>query len=279
MLSPELQQQWHVDRNMHLGAIQVKPNSNIKVVWKCIECPVGQPHVWTTTVQHRNKSSRCPYCNNRRLCLHNCLATIAPDVARYWDLAKNDKSPQQVLAGSQGRAEWKCPTCKFEWKAHIRTRVRARSGCPKCSRSRCEGNRGSQPTFAEAQPAELAEWDHERNEAAGFYPQEISLGSAKKVHWICSRCPRGQPHRWTAPPHKRIADGTGCPACAGKQVCVCNSLESLSPSMAADFDVDKNGFGPSDITVSSHKEVWWRNGERGSWKQVVDARCRYKRAG
>ena len=33
MLSSQLQQQWHIDRNMHLGAVNVKPQSIIKAVW------------------------------------------------------------------------------------------------------------------------------------------------------------------------------------------------------------------------------------------------------
>ncbi|KAL3144766.1 hypothetical protein ABBQ38_001881 [Trebouxia sp. C0009 RCD-2024] len=41
MLSPELQHQWHVDSNRHLGAVKVKPQSAIKAVWQCKECPAG----------------------------------------------------------------------------------------------------------------------------------------------------------------------------------------------------------------------------------------------
>ncbi|KAL3154990.1 hypothetical protein ABBQ38_011515 [Trebouxia sp. C0009 RCD-2024] len=134
----------------------------------------------------------------------------------------------------------------------------------------------SQPTFAEAQPAELAEWDHERNEAEGFYPHRLTLGSHKLVHWICSCCPRGQPHRWTASPANRISNGSGCAVCAGWQACVCNSLETWFPSVAAEFDVDMNGFAPSEITAQSHKKVWWRNAKQGSWKQSVDCRTTHR---
>ncbi|KAL3144713.1 hypothetical protein ABBQ38_001838 [Trebouxia sp. C0009 RCD-2024] len=267
LLSPELQQQWHVDRNMHLGAVKVTPYSTVKAVWKCDHCPAGQPHVWTTAVRSRRKGTKCPYCSNRRLCWHNSLATIAPDVAQYWDHTKNEKSPEQSLAGSHTRAEWKCPACKYEWKASINRRASASFGCPKCSQA--SKITQSQPTFAEAQPAELAEWDYERNEAEGFYLHEVTLGSAKRVHWICSRCPGGQPHRWTATPAQRVGNGTGCAVCHGRKPCVCNSLESLLPSIAAEFDVDKNGFAPSEITAWSNKKVWWRNAKRGSWRQAV----------
>ena len=82
LLSLQLQQQWHVDSNMHLGAVKIKPHSRIKAVWHCNECPAGQPHVWTALVSSRTtRSGTCPYCCNRLLCVHNSLATVAPDMA------------------------------------------------------------------------------------------------------------------------------------------------------------------------------------------------------
>ena len=271
MLSSELQQQWHVERNMHLGAIMVKPNCGIKAVWQCDKCPAGQPHIWTTCVYLRaQRGTKCPYCSNRLVCLHSSLATIAPDVAQYWNHSKNEKAPEQVLAGSHLRAEWKCPTCSSEWQAPICMRTRARAGCPKCSARKTSKN--AQPTFAEAQPACLAEWDYELNEANKIYPESTTLGSGKPVHWMCSSCPRGQPHRWTAIPNDRVGHGNRCPYCACKQACVCNSLASLFPLLAAEFDVGKNGFAPSEILARSYKQVWWRNAKRGSWRQTPHVR-------
>ncbi|KAL3144787.1 hypothetical protein ABBQ38_001899 [Trebouxia sp. C0009 RCD-2024] len=275
MLSPELQQQWHLSANMHLGAIKVKPGSAVKAVWQCDKCPAEQPHVWKAVVASRTRGSKCPYCSSRRVCLHNSLATLAPEAAEYWNHSKNVNTPEQVLASSHFKAEWRCPACKYEWQAHIFQLSRSGSGCRKCS-LKYRGMKKSQPTFAEAQPAELAEWDFERNDAEGFYPHKITLGSHKLVHWICSRCPRGQPHRWTAMPYARIGLGNGCAVCAGMQACVCNSLESLVPTVAAELDVGETGFAPSEVTAQSHKEVWWSTAERGSWRQAVYERTMHK---
>ena len=276
MLSKELQEQWHVNANKRLGPIKVKPQSNIKAVWQCSECPAGQPHIWTAYVHSRKHGAQCPYCSNRRVCLHNSLATVAPDVAQYWNNSKNEKAPDQMLAGSHSRAEWKCPTCQWEWQAPVGTRVLKNAGCPKCSQA-VRVNQ-PQPTFAEGQPVQLAEWDYERNDAEGFHPEDITLGSNKLVHWICSQCPRGQPHRWRAPPYSRIGNGSGCAVCSGMQTCVCNSLESLFPSVAAELDVDRNGFAASHVTAQTNQSVWWRNKRRGSWRQAVDARTAYLKA-
>ncbi|KAL3150121.1 hypothetical protein ABBQ38_013459 [Trebouxia sp. C0009 RCD-2024] len=185
--------------------------------------------------------------------------------SRYWNHTKNEKAPEQVLAGSPSRAEWQCPVCKREWRASIKDCTRRGSGCAKCSaRNRTQQ---PQPTFAEAQPAELAQWDHERSDAEGFFPHKVTLGSAKQVHWICSCCPRGQPHRWTATPSSRVSKSSGCPVCDSKQICVCNSLESVFPFIAAELDEDKNGFSPAEVAAYSTKKVWWKNAKHGSWLQ------------
>ena len=255
---------------MHLGPFKVKPNSHIRAAWQCNKCPDGQLHVWTAEVQARTRGTQCPFCAGKLICLHNSLATIAPDVARYWDHSRNKKTPEQVLAGSGLRAEWKCPDCGWEWQAPVYKRIRRRAGCPKCSQALKVIQ--PQPTLDEAQPACLAEWDYERNNKEGFHPELITLGSHKKAHWICSRCPRGQPHRWTASLIDRVGRGTGCPVCGSQQTCSCNSLEALFPTVAAEFDMDKNGFAPSDITAHSSKMVWWRNATRGSWRQSPHSR-------
>ena len=118
---------------MHLGAIRVKPQSHIKAVWQCDKCPAGQPHVWTAVVQSRTRGAQCPYCCNRLVCSHNSLATIAPGASQYWNHSKNEKVPEEVLAGSNAKVEWKCPVCNLEWQGYIKDRVRKRSGCPQCS--------------------------------------------------------------------------------------------------------------------------------------------------
>ena len=201
--------------------------------------------------------------------LHKSLATISPDVAQYWNHSKNEKAPEQVLADSSSKAEWRCLSLQLA-SAHKTSRPQ-QVWLP--DREVVVQSKGyqSQPTFAEAQPACLAEWDHEHNRARGIYLDNTTLGSGKLaalVPWICPCCPRGRPRSWTAPPYSHIAKGTGCAVCAGRQACVCNSLVSLFPSVAAEFDWDRNGFAPSEIAAGSSKKIWWRNAQHGSWMQT-----------
>lgn len=49
-------------------------------------------------------------------------------------------------------------------------------------------------------------------------------------------------------------------------------LELLSPSVAAEFDAERNSFAPIEVTAVFHMVIWWRNAQRGSWSQAVNIR-------
>ena len=76
------------------------------------------------------------------------------------------------------------------------------TGCPHCSQKRKIGKCIKHPTLAEWQDphgrALLAEWDHERNAPCGKFPLSTSLKSNKQIFWLCTKCPAGQQHSWSA---------------------------------------------------------------------------------
>lgn len=132
---------------------------------------------------------------------------------------------------------------------------------------------GKHPTFAEFRHQLLAEWDHTRNAAQGNYPHNINVKSIKKIHWLCGHCPGGQEHSWSAPPNDRTSRyKPGCPFCAGKAACRCNSLQALFPDMASEWDYSRNKRQPDDIPACSTDSAWWVNAKRGNWKQTIQSR-------
>ena len=270
-LRPDVQQEWHPDNNAVLGSIKVKPHSHRRVKWSCPNCPARCPHVWETTVASRTRGTKCPYCDGRALCQHNSLASKAPRQVKYWNQAKNVNTPEQTLAGSTLRAEWKCPVCSHEWQARIGIRVEGDSGCPRCSKA--QAVKIKQPTFEAAHHELLLEWDYERNAVDGMHPHSTTLGSHKPVHWVCQRCPAGRLHRYQTRPNNRTRnDPTGCPYCAGKKVCKCNSLETHFPMISQEWDLARNELTPGQVTSRSDQVVWWVNAVRGSWAQKIDER-------
>ena len=265
LLKPQLQKQWHHAKNQPLGNIQIQPGSNRLVWWTCDQCPCGLPHEWQTCTNGRQGlDQQCPFCT-RKLCHHNSLLTVAPSVASYWDTAKNGVTADQALAGSDTRRHWLCPTCKHRWQARVTQKVGDNSGCPKCSSKSMGYTR--QPSLTASNDPVMVEFDHSRNQEAGLDPDKISLGSQQKGHWLCRNCPRGQAHQWMASPNKRVGGRNGCPFCSSFRACVCNSLQTVYPALATEWDTARNGVGPDQIMPGSRKLAYWENAAGDSWEQ------------
>ena len=97
----------------------------------------------------------------------------------------------------------------------------------------------------------LREWDAARN--GGLTPSDVSFGSHQKVWWQCSKG-----HSWQAKVYSR-SEGSGCPYCTGRKEVPENSLAVQVPSLEAEWDAEKNApLKFADLTVGSHKKVWWR---------------------
>lgn len=73
----------------------------------------------------------------------------------------------------------------------------------------------------------MQEWS-EKNE---IKPTEVSIGSHKKVIWICR-----YGHEWEAGVKSRTINGTGCPYCSHNKVLEgFNDLASQMPEVAAEW--------------------------------------------
>jgi hypothetical protein len=120
-------------------------------------------------------------------------------------------------------------------------------------------------------PNLVAQWHPTKN--GGFYPDEISYGSGRRIWW---KCAKGPDHEWscTAKQRTNAAHGTQCPFCAGKRVSVTNNLAARRPRLVPEWHPTKNGrLKPTDVTPGSMKTVWWKcpKGDDHAWRaKVVD---------
>ena len=56
-VNPALSKEWNYEKNNGLAPLDVKPNSDRKVWWKC-----QNGHEWQATIANRNRGSGCPVC-------------------------------------------------------------------------------------------------------------------------------------------------------------------------------------------------------------------------
>ena len=120
--------------------------------------------------------------------------------------------------------------------------------------------------IANRKEALLRQWDREKN--APLTPSNVSQGSHKKVFWRCENN-----HVWNAAVYART-EGSGCPYCTGRKVMSdFNDLASVNPSLAAQWDSEKNApLKPERVSVGSHRSVWWRCESGHSWRAVIRSR-------
>lgn len=98
----------------------------------------------------------------------------------------------------------------------------------------------------------LEEWDYRKNI---IKPEEISIGSDRKVWWKCRFCG----YEWEAPPNssnRRTSFEKGCPACLRKTIWEGhNDLATTNPSLASEWNYERNtNITPNSITDGSNKK-------------------------
>ena len=115
-----------------------------------------------------------------------------------------------MTASSHFKAAWRCGLCGHSWTAVVLSRTHG-TGCPQCARE-ARRIQTRQPSISSGAPHLLAEWDWEPNETHGWHPDNVTLGSVKKVHWVMQdECKLGLVHRWQAAPDSRAYYDHGSP--------------------------------------------------------------------
>ena len=234
-------------------------------------CKTGQPHRWHARIQNRTQGNRCPYEKGRAVCPCNDLAHNHPEVAAEWDWEANlESSPGTVTASSNTKAAWRCGLCGHRWSASVNQRTRG-NGCPQCARE-ARRVQTRQPSISVGAPHLLAEWDWKANDKCGWHPDQVTMASAKQVHWVVQdECKLGLVHRWQASPNHRITLNSGSPFPSGRAVCACNSLAVQCPKAAILWDHQASeGLTPDKITVQSVRVASWKVPAGRQWQQRVD---------
>ncbi|MDH6240210.1 zinc-ribbon domain-containing protein, partial [Aurantimicrobium minutum] len=255
---PDLAREWDLERNAPLTPEEVSVGSNKKVFWLC---PKG--HSYQTQPYARGKGANCPYCSGKGVLQgFNDLATTHPDLAREWDLERNAPlTPEEVSVGSNKKVFWLCP--KGHSYCSAITSRRVGSSCVYCAGK--EVLQGFND-LATTHPDLAREWDLERN--APLTPEEVSVGSNKKVFWLCS-----EGHSYTSFIYSRVS-GRNCPVCAGKEVLQgFNDLATTHPDLAREWDLERNApLTPQTVSAGRATKIYWLCPEGHSFQSSIASR-------
>ena len=199
---PQIVKMWS-PRNKLLPT-EVTAASHRKVWWICEHGHEWEAQIDAVTIM----GCGCPYCAGKRAIPGETdLATLRPELMAQWDFEKNNIDPRETTVSSHDKVWWKCEL-GHSWQAVVFSRTKEKaSGCPYCS------GRLVLPGFndlATLKPKLAEQWYQPLNGA--LKPENVTLGSNKKVWWQCS-----DGHVWQAFVYARTRiNGSGCPVCAGK---------------------------------------------------------------
>lgn len=263
--NPELAKQWHPTRNGRLKPNLVVAGSTQVVWWKC---PEGRDHIWKTPLRERGTlGNGCPMCANRKPAASSRLSTKCPPLAKQWHPTKNGELlPKDLVTGSKRLVWWLCER-GHDWQAPVVNRVKG-AGCPECSPRKLN----HATNLANARPDLAAQWHPAKN--GELTPADVHQGSATRVWW---KCPEGPDHEWETGVHSRTKGKGTCPFCQGMWLSVTNSLATLHPNLAAEWDYEANApLTPSDVTAGSKQRVGWkcRHVPSHRWEAPVGERKR-----
>lgn len=199
---PQLVPMWSGRNTLSPG--EAAAGSDKKVIWVC-----EKGHEWEARISAvALDGCGCPYCAGKRAIPGETdLQTLRPDIMEQWDGEKNQGiDPGKVLPSSHEKVWWKCEL-GHSWQAMIFARTRENSsGCPYCTGRQVLAGFNDLATL---KPKVAKEWHQSLN--GTLRPEDVTLGSNKKVWWQCS-----DGHVWQAVIYSRTRKKhAGCPVCAG----------------------------------------------------------------
>ena len=196
------------------------------------------------------------------------LSITHPNLVTEWDYNNNNALgiyPDKIRYGSNKKVWWLCEH-GHEWQVIIASRTNTfhPRGCPVCAGQKVLVGFNDLATL---NPNLALEWHPTKN--GNLNPTQVTVSSNKKVWWLCEHG-----HEWQASINNRTNMQSGCPVCAGRKVLAgFNDLATLNPQIASEWHPTKNGdLKPSDVTVSSHRKVWWICKHGHEWQASINHR-------
>jgi len=198
----------------------------------------------------------------------NAMLRVRPELWCEWDFERNSKLGFDIYEISYGlfkKVNWICLDCKSNYDSMIANRVKGK-GCPFCVGKKVNHTN----SLASLRPDLAEQWHPTKND--NLTPHDVTCKSDKKAWWICKDC--------KSEFDTRIAvreRGSDCPYCSGQKVNGTNSLSTLNPKLASEWNYKKNGeLIPDNVTLKSGRKVWWLGRCGHEWVAPINDRTKEK---
>lgn len=235
--------------------------SHKKVYWLC-----DKHGSYEQSIREKLKGRTCVYCSGRKTHISESIVTTHPQLLSEWDYVKNNELgiyPEECKKTSKKVVYWKCDNKKHSsFKKAINIK-HIGEGCLVCKSISC------------THPELLDEWDYEKNDKLGIFPDKVSYGSKKKVYFICK-----EHGSYLQTIHKRFL-GHKCAICSNQKIILENSIVKTHPYLLDEWDYETNaklGYFPENYSYGTLRKVYWKCEKHGSYLQDIASKV-YKNCG
>jgi len=121
----------HPKKTPGLDPSAISPLHHVPIWWKC---PEGPDHEFLASPNAMQGENRCGFCDGKRVSVTNSLETQFPDIAREFDVSRNQPlTPKSVTYATGKKVWWRCSiNPKHRWRAVVSNRTTGGQGCPHC---------------------------------------------------------------------------------------------------------------------------------------------------
>lgn len=189
------------------------------------------------------------------------------NLMKEWNWDKNNElglNPSLLTLSCHKKAFWKCEKNHI-YQSIINDKVRRSQKCPVCqNKIIVKGINDFESNF----PNLMKDWNFIKNK--DIQPDNVSLNSSKKIWWLCHKCN----HEWQTTISHRTTRNQSCPVCVNRIIKVgVNDLKTTNPSLASEWDYEKNDITPEQVTAGSHSKAWWICNKCGNkWQAQIKSR-------
>lgn len=166
-----------------------------------------------------------------------------------WSWELNDSFEMTSLpVSSRKRVYWTCSQCDYTYQRSISVQHQNQGQCPRCQQLKKNKETSLEVVYPSLSACLITELNK------GWTGAHVTPFSHRMLWWQCPDCRES----YSMSVAQRVKS-THCPYCTGRRVSVKNSLATLNPIAAAQWDTVLNhGLTPAQVTANSNKEFWFR---------------------
>ena len=278
---PEIEEWWDAENNT-IEFKNITRGSHYEAQLKCPACHSSftrQIHSFVNVKRDgRLLPVACPECGySTKGDPKDNILKLCPEIEQWWDYEANSPyRPEQFSKGSQFKAHFICPDCEMHLYTGIHSlmksdengnlHIRHKGKCLKFRLMESDNN------LVKQYPQIKEWWDYEENGKA--LPEEFTIYSGKRMHFICPQC--------GAKSYRRITDAFAieansgepilfnCPYCRNKKILAGkNSLLDTDPELAKEWSPNNNKKANEVLSKSFNRVQWICPNCKGEYSAII----------